>query len=223
MVRIRRRFAPTSPGLRRMDCCLPPSRPSLARGVISGPAELATHWGHDPAALLGYAASVGWEGDQFTFGRPAHDDLAALFGIAVHELTIYRPMADHILAQTGRNGVTTTINIKVDAFHLPDTTGSTYQTRHEKATLAVMAYDGARLDYVHNRSHGTLTGADLDATLAGWALPPFTEIARREGPALTGPALAAAVRDRLAARLQRRDRANPVTAFRATLLRDGPA
>ena len=182
--------------------------------------ELLQGWGHDPAALLGYAASVQWEGDQFTFGRPAYDDLAQFYGLAIRELTVYRPMADHIRTQLDRDA---TVIVEADAFHLPDTAGSTYRTRHEKTTMAVLAYDGVHLSYIHNRSRGRLTGADLGATLAGWALPPFTEIARREALPLHGPALAEAVRQTLGVRLRRRSPDNPVAAFRAALRQDGPA
>ncbi len=182
--------------------------------------EMAGHWQLDPGGLLGYAASVAWEGDQFTFGRPGHDDLAALYGVTVHELTIYRPLAEHIRVQLAHGA---TVIVEVDAFHLPDTAGTTYGSHHEKTTMAVLAFDGTRLDYAHSRTRGVLTGPDLDAALHGWALPPFVEIARREGPALTGVALKDAARERLGTRLRRRNGANPVTAFRAALLADGPA
>ena len=182
--------------------------------------ELAGLWQLEPGGLLGYAASVAWEGDQLTFGRPAHDDLAELYGITVHELTIYRPLADHIRTQLAHGS---TVIVEVDAFHLPDTAGTTYGSHHEKTTMAVLAFDGTRLDYVHSRTQGVLTGPDLDAALHGWALPPFVEIARREGAALTGAALQEAARERLGARLRRRGRTNPVTAFRTALLADGPA
>ena len=182
--------------------------------------ELLQGWEREPAAVLGYAASVAWEGDQFTFGRPAHDDLARLHGITVHELTIYRPMADHIRAQQDAGA---TAIIEVDAFHLPDTAGTTYRVRHEKTTLIVLGFDGTTLDYIHGRGRARLVGDDLRAVLTGWALPPFTEIVRREGTPLQGEVLRDAVRDGLAARLRRRPADNAVAQFRQALRRDGPA
>lgn len=183
--------------------------------------ELLLAWRLEPAAVLGFAASTQFEGDQFTFGRPSHDDLMHLHGVSVHELTIYRPLLDHIAAQQAQGA---TVLAEVDAYHLPDTRGTTYGEQHAKTTLAVLHHDPAagRLDYIHNRGRGSLAGADLPGALgAQGMLPPYVELARRGGPALPGPALAAAARDALAARLRRRPDGNPVSAFRASLARDG--
>lgn len=182
--------------------------------------ELLHDWNLPIEPVLSYAASVAWEGDQFTFGRPAHDDLAGLHGVTVHELTIYRPIADHIRVQQAAGS---TVIIEVDAFYLPDTTGATYRAHHEKTTMVVTGFDGHTLDYIHNRSRGQLVGDDLQGVLAQWSLPPFTEIARREGPAVQGTALHQAVRAGLRARLARRPNANAVAGFRAALESDGAA
>ena len=183
--------------------------------------ELLLAWGLDPGPVLGFAASTQFEGDQFTFGRPSHDDLARLHGVSVHELTVYRPLLDHIAAQQAQGA---TVLAEVDAYHLPDTHGTTYGAQHAKTTMAVLHHDPAagRLDYIHNRARGTLAGADLPGALSGDAvLPPYVELARRGCPVLQGPALAAAARDALAVRLRRRPPGNQVSAFRTSLVRDG--
>jgi len=185
--------------------------------------ELLLAWGLDPAPALGFAASTGFEGDQFTFGRPSHDDLARLHGVSVHELTVYRPLLDHIAAQQAQGA---TVLVEVDAYHLPDTRGTTYGAQHAKTTMAVLHHDPAagRIDYIHNRGRGSLAGADLPGALGGEGvlpLPPYVELARRSGPALHGCALAGAARDALAARLRQRPAGNPIAAFRASLVRDG--
>ena len=48
-----------------------------------------------PEAMLGFTLGVDFEGDQWTFFKPSHDELRGLFGIDVQELTVWRPLIDH--------------------------------------------------------------------------------------------------------------------------------
>jgi hypothetical protein len=126
--------------------------------------ELLHAHGLDPMAMLGFCAAIDWEDDQWTFFKPPLADLEALYGIEVEELSVYRPLADHVgtLLARGR----TTI-VEVDAFSLPDVAGRTYGIAHEKTSIAPAAIDPTRrrLRYFHNAGLFELTGDDYDAVL----------------------------------------------------------
>lgn len=172
--------------------------------------------GHDPTAMLGFTAAQDFEGDQFTFFKPPPEDLLALYGLRLQELALYDDLAGHIAVQLGRGRL---VLVEVDGFHLPDTAGTTFGTRHEKTTIAVAGLDRAarRLDYVHNAGRFTLEGDGVDALFARppGALFPYAEFVRCERPALDGAALTDAARTLLAGHLAARPRRNPVAAWRA--------
>jgi len=189
--------------------------------------ELLHAQGLDPTAMLAFCAAIDWEGDQWTFFKPPHADLEALYGVEIEELSVYRPLADHIdvLLRAGR----TTI-VEVDAFWLPDVAGRAYGITHEKTSIAPSAIDIAarRLRYFHNGGLFELEGDDFDAVLhtasapaAPEVLPGYAELVKldrlqrrdeRELHRIAGGLLA-----RHAARLPER---NPVAAFAEQLAID---
>ena len=53
----------------------------------------------DPSPALVCALDVDFEGDQWTFFKPAAEDLRALCGMEIIELPVYRPLAVHCRLQ----------------------------------------------------------------------------------------------------------------------------
>ena len=51
----------------------------------------------DPHALWPCTVALDFEGDQWTFFKPPHGELRALYGIDVQELTIWRPLSEHAI------------------------------------------------------------------------------------------------------------------------------
>ena len=179
--------------------------------------------GREPAAGFGMTVAQDFEGDQFTFFKMSPSDLETLFDIDVQELSIYRPLADHIEEQIGRGRL---LLVEVDAYHLADTRGITYRTEHAKTTIGINRFERAhaRLGYFHNAGYFESEGTDVEALLGfGSApppeLPPFCEFVKIRGPGLRGQALAEVARGRLAQYWARRPEINPVDAYRAALKR----
>src|SRR5581483_6596086 len=123
------------------------------------------------------------------------DALLRLYGIDVHEVPLYRPTVDHVVAQIrlGR-----AVIIEVDSFYLPDRVGTTYRTTHVKSSIAIEAIDPntERLRYFHGVGYYELCGDDyrgifrLGRAFSDDVLPPYVEIARFDaGPRLEGWAL----------------------------------
>lgn len=186
-------------------------------------------WGEQPLAMLGFTAAIGFEGDQFTFVKPPAADLAALYGIAVEELQVFRGLDAHLAVQVARGALPM---VEVDSFFLPDTRGTDYATTHRKTTIGVTAIAPAaqRIAYLHNRTRAVATGADYAGLLAT-PLPPYAEIAQRL-PAHRRPddeILADTAWRLLPRHLARGLRADPVAAFadifaaELAALRDGGA
>lgn len=176
----------------------------------------------DPMAVMAFAIAMDFEGDQWTFFKPSPDDIHALYGIDVQELAIWRPLRIQIAEQIARNRVPL---VEVDAFHLPDTAGVSYQIEHTKTTVAAQAIDlGARkLGYFHGAGYFELEGCDFDAVLAvgETAMAPYTEIAkldRMEHRSATELRVLAA--ERLSGYVRRVPRSNPVTSYRARYMSD---
>lgn len=185
--------------------------------------ELLHTLGREPAAALGMTLAQDFEGDQFTFFKIPNGDLDALFGLDLQELSIYRPLVDHLDEQVARGRI---VLIEVDAHFLPDTQGVTYRTDHSKTTIAVNRFDRAAssLGYFHNAGYFEMEGADVEHLLGFGAvptplLPPYAEFVKVVGPGLSGRALKEAALARLAAHWARRPVGNPVRAYRAALQR----
>jgi hypothetical protein len=184
--------------------------------------ELLHARGFDPYAALPFTVSVDFEGDQWTFFKFPLADLYSLYGIEVIELNIWRRLIRHIDEQLamGRPSI-----VEVDAFHLPDTIGTSYHTEHVKTSIAVQALDLAsrRLGYFHNAGYYELEGGDFAGLfrlegdpLGGEPLPPYVEVAKFDRrPPLPGRVLVAASLDRLADHLARRPAGNPFHRYAA--------
>jgi hypothetical protein len=191
--------------------------------------ELLHARGDEPLAALGATVRLDFEGDQWTFFKPAPGDLERLFGIDVHEMQPYRPLPDQIAAQLAAGR---TIIVELDAFHLPDTVATSYGAEHVKTSVAAEAIDrdAEVLRYFHNAGLHELRGADyrgvfrLGADTDPEVLPPYTELVRFDaGPRLAGAELRAAARELLRHHLALRPATNPFERFGAALADDLPA
>lgn len=189
--------------------------------------ELLHSAGVEPLAALPFTLAVDLEGDQWTFFKFPLADLDSLYGIEVFELNVWRPLVAHVADQLalGRPSI-----VEVDAFHLPDTAGTSYRTEHVKTSIGVQALDTdhRRLGYFHNAGYYELGGDDfagvfrLDGRLADPEyLPPYVEVAKLgTGRALAGRALVDASVDRLRFHLARRPTANPFRRYASTFAAD---
>jgi hypothetical protein len=141
---------------------------------------LLHHLALDPAAMLACCVAPHFEGDQWTFHKPSSSELALLYGVRVEELTVWRPLREHVARQLSQGRM---LLIEVDGYHLPDTHGVTYRLEHNKTTIGAHRYDAAAgtLDYFHNSGSYSLSGEDLDGVLSAAVtasqLPPFVELA----------------------------------------------
>src|SRR5262249_24671230 len=103
--------------------------------------ELVHALGLEPLAMLGFCAAVDFEGDQFTFFKPVHDELRELYGLDVQELNVWRPLVEHAVAHVGEGKF---ISTEADAFFLPDTAGTDYRRQHTKTTIVINDIDVPR-------------------------------------------------------------------------------
>ncbi len=177
----------------------------------------------DPLACMGFTLSTDFEGDQWTFFKPPFGDLFDLYGVDVQELTIWRPVLDHLREQLSRKRL---VLIEADSFYLPDTHATDYRKNHTKTTIAVETLDEAvgRLGYFHNAVYQELGGKDFEelfqweATEVGArrvGLPPYTELVKFDRLIHRTRADLAERAGRIVMReLARRPRENPLTAFR---------
>ena len=88
--------------------------------------------GLEPMAMLPFTVAVDFEGDQWTFFKPPHGELWDLYGVDVQEMTVWRPLLEHTVAQTAAGKLVST---EADAFFLPDTRGTDYRAQHTKTTI----------------------------------------------------------------------------------------
>lgn len=186
--------------------------------------------GLEPLAMLPFTVAVDFEGDQWTFFKPPLEDLRALYGVDVQELTVWRPLLEHAREHLAAGKLVCT---ESDAYWLPDTAGTDYRRAHTKTTILMAHLDvqRERLGYFHNAGYHELSGDDFRQTFrldgpdpAAVMLPPFAElvridrIVRRDSENL---------RELSFALLRRhyawRPRSNPFSRFAARLAQDLPA
>ena len=177
--------------------------------------------GCDPHACLGFVLGLDWEGDQFTFFKPPHDDLTTLYGVDVQELTVYRSLAVNALEMLQRGKL---VLAEADAFFLPDTTGTDYRRQHTKTTIGIQEMDLAArtLGYFHNGSYHVLGPDDftslfrIDAPPDPAFMPFFAEFVRTNR-VVRMPATMLRHRsvELLAKHLARRPDDNPIVRFAA--------
>jgi hypothetical protein len=188
--------------------------------------ELVAAAGHEPEAMLAGTAAVDFEVDQWTFFKPAPEDLLGLYGLDLHEMQPYRSLPEQAAARLGAGQ---SLIPEVDSFYLPDVVATDYRHNHVKSSIVVEAIDAdARvLRYFHNAGYFELDGEDYDGLFGLGsdvrALPPYVELVRFDaGPVLSGPALRGAARELLGAYLARRPSDNPFQRFGAALEADLP-
>jgi hypothetical protein len=184
--------------------------------------EVAHGFGHDPAAMLGFTLAIDFEGDQWTFFKPAHADLYALYGFDVQELALWKPLVEHVVEQVDRGHP---VLVELDSWYLPDTSGSAYRTQHTKTTVGVNEIDLARnrMGYFHNASYYAVEGEDfrqlfhLDGVPHDRVLPPYVEYIkwRPDFRRLEGRALADAAMALLPAHVGRIPTENPFPKFQS--------
>jgi hypothetical protein len=190
--------------------------------------ELLHARGDEPLGALGATVRLDFEGDQWTFFKPAPGDLEQLYGLDVHEMQPYRALPDQIAEQLAAGR---TIIVELDAFHLPDTAATSYGAEHVKTSVIAEAIDrdAQVLRYFHNAGLHELGGEDyrgifrLEGETDPAILPPYTELVRFDaGPRLEGEALRRAARDLLGRHLARRPQTNPFERFGDALACDLP-
>lgn len=139
--------------------------------------------GVEPLAMLPFTLAVDFEGDQWTFFKPSLEELRSLYGIDVQELTVWRPLLEHVVEHLGAGKL---ISTESDAFWLPDTAGTDYRRTHTKTTILLADLDvqAQRLGYFHNAGYFELKGEDfrqlfrLDAPPDPAFMPFFAELVR---------------------------------------------
>lgn len=180
----------------------------------------------EPLAMLPFTVSLDFEGDQWTFFKPSHEELRDLYGVDVQELTVWRPLLEHAQEHLAAGKW---ISTEADAWWLPDTAGTDYRRQHTKTTIVMNDLDVAnqRLGYFHNAGYYMLEGEDfiktfrLDAAPDPTFMPLFAEfvrvdrVVRRPAEELARMSLALWRRH-----LQRIPTSNPVTRFRERFERD---
>lgn len=190
--------------------------------------ELLHAQGTDPASAMAFTCAIDFEGDQWTFFKPPAEDMENLFGIDIHEMQIYRPLAEHISEQLERGR---TIILEADSFYMPDRIATSYRRDHVKSSIAIEAIDPdeRRLRYFHGLGYFELREEDysgifrLGRPLPEDVLPPYIELVRFDaGPTLKGYDLRCAAREALVHHLRRRPGRNPWPAFGERLGKDLP-
>lgn len=184
--------------------------------------------GLEPRAMLPFVVGLDFEGDQWAFFKPVHDELRELYGLDVQELNVWRPLLDHAVEYVGQGKL---ISTEADAFWLPDTSGTDYQQKHTKTTIVINAIDVERgwMGYFHNAGYHALEGEDFARTFRVGApadptfMPLFAEAVRIDRKVVRPEKeLAAMSRALLKKHFERRPIDNPVTRFQARFERDLP-
>jgi len=143
--------------------------------------EIVNCVGLNPIPCLAYTLGGDFEGDQWTFGKPSHDDLFNLYGIQIEELSLYRALVDQMTTQVNLGKIPI---IEADAYYLPDTQGIDYRQHHVKTTIGIthIDVDAKKMIYFHNAVLAELEGEDFDKILQPEAslhkayLPPYCEL-----------------------------------------------
>jgi hypothetical protein len=183
----------------------------------------------DPAGMLAFTVAIDFEGDQWTFFKPPHEDLRTLYGVDVQELYVWRPLIEHTIEHLMAGKL---ISTEADAYWLPDTAGSDYRQQHTKTTIVLNEIDVAaqRVQYFHNAGYFSLEGEDfvklfrLGAAPDPAYMPLFAELVRHDRitrqPAENLRALSLAL---LRKHLAWRPQNNPVRRFHTRFAQDLPA
>jgi hypothetical protein len=183
--------------------------------------ELLHGIGHDPVAMLPFTLAIDFEGDQWTFFKPAHTDLATLYGIDIQELAMWKAPIEHVCEQVSAGRP---VLIELDSYWLPDTSGTAYRIAHQKTTVGVneIDYERGYMAYFHNQGFYGVEGEDFRKLFDLPGLPPYVEFVktvpdfrRRTQNELLDCSLAV-----MRTHLMRAPRENPFVRFKARLLED---
>lgn len=178
--------------------------------------ELIHALGLEPLAAMGFCAAVDFEGDNFTFFKPDHEELRQLYGVDFQEMNVWRPLLEHAQEHLGAGKF---ISTEANSFWLPDTSGTDYRRNHVKTTIIIADVDAEakHLGYFHNAGYHELGGEDFERLFRVGAepdptfLPLFAEILRVDRLKLHSSAeLVAIALTRLAVHSSRRPTENPV-------------
>lgn len=125
--------------------------------------ELVHALGCEPLAMMPFVNAIDFVGDQWTFFKPKHDELRALYGIDVQELNCWRPLLEHAEEHLDAGRLIAT---EADAWWLPDTTGTDYRSQHTKSSIILNDLDIEKrtLGYFHNAGYFRLDGEDFART-----------------------------------------------------------
>lgn len=139
--------------------------------------ELLHALGTEPLAAGAFTVACDFEGTQWAFFKPPAEDLRDLYGIEVSEMNVWLPVFDHVVEELELGRVLT---VEVDAWHLPDTAGTSYHTEHVKTTIVPQRVDRSRrrLGYFHAKGYYELDGGDFDGIVFPTTLPPYVELIR---------------------------------------------
>jgi len=188
--------------------------------------EVVHALGLETRAMLPFVVAIDFEGDQWTFFKPPHDELRELYGIDVQELNVWRPLLEHAQEYLAAGKL---ISTEADAFWLPDTSGTDYRRQHTKSTIVLNDLDlpNRRLGYFHNAGYYQLEGEDfartfrLDLPPDPTFMPLFAEVIRVDGlvrrPTQELVRMSVALWQR---HLARRPRTNPVIRFQQRFEQD---
>lgn len=188
--------------------------------------EMLHALGLEPLAAMGFCAAIDFEGDNFTFFKPNHEELRLLYGVDVQELNVWLPLIEHANHHLGEGKF---IGTEADSFWLPDTAGTDYRTNHVKSTIILADLDegSRRLGYFHNAGYFELGGDDFERLFRIGAapdptfLPLFAELVRVDRMIRRSmDELAAMAAARLPVHLGRRPADNPVRRFQARFERE---
>ncbi len=182
--------------------------------------EVLHSLGFDPLLGAAFTLSADFDGRQWSFIKYPPEDLRHVYGIEVAELNVWNPVIDHVEEELAAGRLLT---VEVDAWFLPDTSGTSYRTSHTKTTIVPECLDrrGRRLGYFHNSGYHRLDGDDFVGVfrLEGFddpnLLPPYVETIRLPVERLTDAEMGSAGRRRAAAHLARRPGTNPVARLAA--------
>jgi len=176
----------------------------------------------EPFAVMPFVIALDFEGDQWTFFKPPHDELRDLFGIDVQEMNCWRPLLDHAREHLAAGKV---ISSEADAWWLPDTSGTDYRRQHTKSTIVIsdVDFEARRLGYFHNAGYFMLDGEDFDKTFEVREMAFFAELVRLDRVVRRPEAELRAMSGRLLARhLARRPLTNPVARFAERFAKELP-
>ena len=188
--------------------------------------EILNTKGLDPTACLAMVLALDFDGDQWTFFKPPHEDLFELYGVDVQELNVWRTLIENSTEQLRRGRL---VLAETDAFYLPDTAGTDYRTKHTKTTIGIQEIDLANhtLGYFHNAGYFRLSGEDfvklfrIDSGHDQHFLPLFAEFIRFDRLTHREPKELAVISKNLAKKhLYRRPQINPVRQFTPRFLTD---